>query len=94
MGCGGLQVRVFLDRNRLEDGRDFPTDFSTALINSLVAVPIVSYASLKGMLKLTAGSNVDNVLLEWTLIVELMAIGHLKYCLPVMLGEVTPDAGR
>ena len=90
--CGGLQVRVFLDRNRLEDGRDFPTDFSTALINSLVAVPIVSYASLERMLKLTAGSNVDNVLLEWTLIVELMAIGHLKYCLPVMLGEVTPDA--
>ena len=90
--CGGLQVRVFLDRNRLEDGRDFPTDFSTALINSLVAVPIVSYASLERMLKLTAGSNVDNVLLEWTLIVELMAIGHLKYCLPVMLGKVTPDA--
>ena len=90
--CGGLQVRVFLDRNRLEDGRDFPTDFSTALINSRVAVPIVSYASLERMFVLTAESNVDNVLLEWTLIVELMAIGHLKYCLPVMLGEVTPDA--
>ena len=89
---GGRQVQVFLDRNRLEDGRDFSADFSTALINSRVAVPIVSYASLERMFVLTAESNVDNVLLEWTLIVELMAIGHLKYCLPVMLGKVTPDA--
>ena len=89
---GGREIHVFVDRKRLEDARDFSTDFATGLINSRVAVPIVSYAALERMFALTAESNVDNVLLEWTLIKELMDMGHLVYCLPVMLGKVTPDA--
>ena len=89
---GGRQVQVFLDRNRLEDGRDFSTDFATALINSLGAVPIVSYASLMRMLKLEADSNIDNVLLEWRLILELLDSGHLHFCMPIMIGTVKQDA--
>ena len=88
---GGRQVHVFLDRNRLEDDRNFSTDFATTVIKSLVAVPIVSYASLERMFNLKADSNIGNVLLEWTIVVELLAIGSLKFCLP-MLGRVTPDA--
>ena len=89
---GGRQVQVFLDRNRLEDGRDFSADFAAALVNSLVAVPIVSYAALVRMFDLEADSNIDNVLLEWTLIIELLDSGDLKFCLPVMVGRVNQDA--
>ena len=89
---GGRQVQVFLDRNRLEEGRIFATDFSKALINSLVAVPIVSHAALDRMFSLKTDSNIDNVLLEWLLIVEMYASGHLKYCLPIMIGKVNEKA--
>ena len=88
----GRQVHVFLDRNRLEDGRIFSSDFARALINSLVVVPIVSYAALIRMFDLKSDSNIDNVLLEWMLIVELLARGHFKFCLPIMVGEVKEDA--
>jgi hypothetical protein len=89
---GGRQIQVFLDRNRLEDGRDFSSDFAIALINSLVAVPIVSCASLVRMLNLKADSKIDNLLLEWTLIIELLDSGHLHFCLPIMIGTVKQDA--
>jgi GTPase SAR1 family protein len=89
---GGRQVQVFLDRHRLEDGRIFATDFSKALINSLGAVPIVSHAALDRMFALKEDSNIDNVLLEWTFIVELFASGHLKFCLPIMIGKVNEKA--
>jgi hypothetical protein len=88
----GQQVHVFLDRNRLEDGRIFSSDFAKALINSLVVVPIVSYSALIHMFYLKSDSNIDNVLLEWMLIVELLARGHLKFCYPIMVGEVKEDA--
>lgn len=37
---GTRPVRVFLDRRRLESGRNFTTDFATALAKSKVAVPL------------------------------------------------------
>ena len=88
----GTPLDVFLDRQRLEDGRMFATDFATALINSTVVVPIVSFKALERMLTLAHDSEIDNVLLEWSLIVELVEAGDLSFCLPVMLGEVNMDA--
>ena len=61
----GQQVHVFLDRNRLEDGRIFSSDFANALIKSHVVVPILSSAALDRMFDLKSDSNIDNVLLEW-----------------------------
>jgi len=88
----GQQVHVFLDRNRLEEGRIFSSDFANALIKSLVVVPILSSAALDRMFDLKSDSNIDNVLLEWMLIVVLLARGHLKFCFPIMVGEVNEDA--
>jgi len=88
----GQQVHVFLDRNRLEEGRIFSSDFAKGLIKSLVVVPVLSSAALDRMFALKCDSNVDNVLLEWTLIVVLLARGHLKFCYPIMVGEVKEDA--
>ena len=83
---------MFLDRNRLEEGRIFSSDFANALIKSLVVVPILSSAALDRMFDLKSDSNIDNVLLEWMLIVVLLARGHLKFCFPIMVGEVKEDA--
>jgi GTPase SAR1 family protein len=88
----GKQVHVFLDRHRLEKGRKFSSDFARSLINSLVVVPVVSYAALARMLVLKPDSNIDNVLLEWMLIVELRRRGHLKFCYPIIAGEVKENA--
>ena len=88
----GKQVHVFLDRHRLEKGRKFSSDFAKSLINSLVVVPVVSYAALARMLVLKPDSNIDNVLLEWMLIVELHRRGHLKFCYPIIAGEVKEEA--
>ena len=43
------------------------------------------------MLTLTPSSDIDNVLLEWTLITELLEIGALEYCLPVLIGKVSDE---
>ena len=57
-----------------------------------VAVPLVSHAALQRMRGLGPDSAVDNVLLEWTLIIELLRAGSRKYCLPVLIGRVATDA--
>jgi GTPase SAR1 family protein len=84
----GRQVHVFLDRNRLEPGKIFSSDFAKALINSLGVVPVVSYAALVRMFDLKPDSDIDNVLLEWMLIHVLLEREHLKFCLPILVGEV------
>eukprot|EP00300_Choanocystis_sp_HF-7_P021591 c20801_g1_i1.p1 GENE.c20801_g1_i1~~c20801_g1_i1.p1 ORF type:complete len:395 (-),score=124.27 c20801_g1_i1:39-1223(-) len=71
IGRDGRRVEVFLDRQRLEAGRPFDRDFVQALIKSRVAVPIVSWGALVRMATLTNDSPVDNLLLEWTVMVEL-----------------------
>jgi hypothetical protein len=58
-----------------------------ALINSAGAVPLVSASALFRMKSLTSESDVDNVLLEWTIIVELHETKRQLFCLPVFIGE-------
>jgi hypothetical protein len=80
-------VEVFRDRERLVHGRSFQQDFFVALINSAGAVPLVSASALFRMKSLTSESDVDNVLLEWTIIVELHKTKRQLFCLPVFIGE-------
>eukprot|EP00300_Choanocystis_sp_HF-7_P021595 c20801_g1_i8.p1 GENE.c20801_g1_i8~~c20801_g1_i8.p1 ORF type:complete len:361 (-),score=107.41 c20801_g1_i8:39-1121(-) len=71
IGNGRRRVEVFLDQKRLQAGRPFDHDFVRALVKSRVAAPIVSWGALMRMATLKRSSPVDNVLLEWTVMVEL-----------------------
>jgi hypothetical protein len=88
LGSSGREIRVFLDKQRLQDGRNFQEDFAEALLKTHVPVTIVSTAALARMRSLKPDSAVDNLLLEWTLIVELMDRDTkiLWECLPVFVG--------
>jgi GTPase SAR1 family protein len=88
LGSSGREIRVFLDKQRLQDGRNFQQDFADALLKTSVPVIILSTASLQRMQTLTADSAIDNLLLEWTLIVELLdRDAHiLAECLPIFVG--------
>lgn len=52
IGVNDRQVQAFLDRIRLRDGQNFSTEFSSAIVSSTGAVPIVSFAALQRMLTL------------------------------------------
>ena len=55
-------------------------------------VVILSTAALQRMVKLTADSAIDNLLLEWTLIVELLDSKTIEHCLPIIIGTYNPSA--
>jgi hypothetical protein len=84
----GRQVHVCQDRYRLEVGSQFASVQAKALINSLVAVPVVSVNALERLSSYNPHSSIDNVLCEWMLIVELRARGHLNFCFPIIIGKV------
>jgi len=83
----GKLLRVFLDKHRLEDGRDFQTDFALALAHSRMIVPVVSHKALARMQALGPDSDIDNLMLEWTLAVALLQCGVLQSCFPVIFGK-------
>jgi hypothetical protein len=56
VGASARQVQVFLDRHRLQDGQNFSTEFSTALMSSDGAFPILSKAALERFLTLTVST--------------------------------------
>jgi hypothetical protein len=91
-GSSGREINVFLDKRRLQDGRNFQDDFAHALLKTSVPVVIVSTASLQRMVELHAGSAIDNLLLEWTLIVELLESKTMTHCLPVFIGMYNVSA--
>jgi hypothetical protein len=78
-------VEVFLDRKRLQDGRLFKLDFAAALTHSLIALPVVSVDALKRMADHTPDA-VDNVLLEWIMILQCYKAGRLLKVFPVLFG--------
>ena len=91
VGSKGRRPDVFLDRHRLEEGRRFDFDFMTAMTNSTVVVPLVSWDALQRMLKVqpnTPDRACDNVLLEWCLAMELLEQHRLKCVLPIMVGKI------
>jgi hypothetical protein len=91
-GPSGREINVFLDKRRLQDGRNFQDDFADALLNTAVPVVILSIAALQRMVKLTADSAIGNLLLDWTRIVELLLSKSIKHCLPIIIGTYNPSA--
>ncbi len=87
------EVNVFLDKQRLQPARDFQLDFADALLSSSLPVILMSSAALLKMAVLKAGSNIDNLLLEWTIIAELKATGVIKHCLVILFGAHNRLAG-
>lgn len=90
IGTRGRRPEVFLDRNRLEEGRRFDQDFMTAMANSAVVVPLVSFDALQRMLTVQPGLQrpCDNVVLEWCLVTELQEQGRVECVLPVIIGKI------
>jgi GTPase SAR1 family protein len=94
VGSSGREIHVFLDKRRLQDGRNFQDDFADALLVTTLPVVILSTAALQRMAALKADSLIDNLLLEWTLIVELLQSKTIRSCLPIIIGSYSPSAPR
>jgi serine/threonine protein kinase/GTPase SAR1 family protein len=88
----GRGINVFLDKRRLEDARNFQEDFAEALLKSQFPVVIISSEALKRMAKLEAGSGIDNLLLEWSIILELLELKKMDMCLPIFIGTYNQSA--
>ncbi len=87
--------RCFLDKMRLETGGNFVEDFSSSLITSRIAVLFMSSFALERM----TAENInpekdDNVLLEWTLILELRDLEKFTAVVPVLIGDVENNSPR
>ena len=90
---GTRAVQVFLDEKRLQYGRNCRRDVVKALGVSTIAIVVMSWAGIQQMQGVVSDSEVNEELLLWTLIVELLAIGRLKRCLPIKLGQVRSESG-
>ena len=92
VGCReykGRAIAAFLDKRRLEPGSNFVNEFCNGLFNTKVAVPVISIHALEKMLTLSSDSEVDNLLLEWTLMLEMIEHNGcaLKRIFPVIVGK-------
>jgi GTPase SAR1 family protein len=90
VGTDKRAVEVFLDRKRLQDGRRFKVDLAAGLTHSLIALPVVSIDALKRMLEHTT-ETIDNVLLEWIIILECIAAKRILKVFPVLFGARVTD---
>ena len=91
------RVVVFLDRQRLQDGKDFQKDFVKALYKSYVIVPILSLDALSRFTAVdektnkalfTQDSPEDNLLVEWILALHFIEDPkcRLKRIFPIAFG--------
>jgi hypothetical protein len=90
----GHRVIVYLDAKRLVKGEDWEEGFSLGLLNSLVALPLVSEGVLLPMTKLqgTASDKPDNVAKELMIMQAIQ--GHsqkLKTIYPILIGKPVPE---
>ena len=79
---------------RLQSGRRFDYDFMLAMTNCLGVVPLVSSHALVRMASTDHQSVVDNVLLEWSLALELQKAGRLRFVLPILIGTIGTLEGK
>eukprot|EP01038_Epipyxis_sp_PR26KG_P016804 gene16804-23002_t len=66
-------VDVFLDTNRLEDGKHLQQSFISSLFKSYVITPIISKDALQRMI-IHKPNKIDNVLVEWITALECVNI--------------------
>ena len=83
-------ISVFYDAFSLKEGEQFATAFMTALVNSCVIVPFVTYDALQRMCSNGSFNEIDHVLLEWWLALTLhkSEAGKVKAIFPVFCGQV------
>lgn len=81
-------VDVFLDNRRLQEGRSFQNDFSKALVNSIVVVPILSHHALLRMVDHDVTKE-DNLLIEWLMALECFNSpqSRVSKILPIIFGD-------
>ena len=77
---------VFLDKRwpSLQEGQALDTAFLLSMVNSKVVVPLISWSALRRMTALSEESEVDYVLLEWTMAVLLQELGVKVF--PIFIG--------
>eukprot|EP00966_Prymnesium_polylepis_P207438 4805104-Prymnesium_polylepis.1 len=81
-------LRVWWDKKCLKFGQNWENGFMDGLLNSVVAVPLLSCAVLRDFTELQQDSQ-DNVLVEQSFCLELALRGELKGVVPLLIGEQT-----
>jgi hypothetical protein len=79
-------VEVFQDWRRIDVGPGFIPNFCMAVPHSLIGLPLVTTEALERMLTHIPDA-IDNVLLEWTLMLECFHAKRMRRIFPVLLGE-------
>ena len=90
----GHRVIVYLDAKRLVKGEGWEEGFSLGLMNSLVALPLISAGVLKPMTQLTGGDTdkADNVCKELLIMQSLLGKGgKLEAIYPILVGPPLPE---
>mmetsp|Transcript_36647 Transcript_36647/g.96603 ORF Transcript_36647/g.96603 Transcript_36647/m.96603 type:complete len:835 (+) Transcript_36647:2364-4868(+) len=95
----GNRVIVYLDVKRLVKGEDWEQGFALGLLNSLVAVPLVSKGLLEPLVELhgTEDDRQDNLLKELVImqmLMESVGEGHsstLRSVFPILVGAPHPE---
>jgi len=83
-------LSVWWDKECLKTGLKWEEGFMDGLLESVVAVPLLSCALLRSMAKLKPGAQ-DNVLIEHGFCLELFARGELKGVVPLLIGVQGPS---
>lgn len=91
---------IFLDRKRLEDGRNYKSDFVVSLLNTSLVVPIVSYDALLRLMTHDCDHE-DNLLIEWICVLECIRLSgkgllstRIERIYPIMFGKRDVETGR
>ena len=94
IGQDGRQLRVFLDRERLQMGKRYDLGFAEGLAASSVVVPLISHGAIEGMEDLDPDNGkdwVDYLLVEWQLALALTEAGRVQAIQPILIGKLQPD---
>src|SRR5688572_14205133 len=90
VGADNRAVEVFLDRKRLQKGRRFQSDFAAAVTHSHIAVPVISTSALERLYD-HSPDVVDNVLMEWIIILECAAAKRLHKVYPIVFARAKSE---
>jgi GTPase SAR1 family protein len=83
----GRQLATFLDEEGIQLGSSIDDVFCTALSTCSVALPVVSVQALENMRDLAVSDAVDNLLMEWSLMLVLRKQKKLGGICPLLVGD-------
>jgi hypothetical protein len=95
-----MELTVWLDKECLEPGQLWEEGFCEGLINSATFVCLLSRGAINHptkpwqcFSKLTETSKCDNVLLEWSMALELRQRGMINGIFPIFIGDRDAEDG-